>query len=142
MPEIPAILLVDDNADDVALTQRALKQSNIANRVIVAVDGVEALAYLEGSDALPQVVLLDIKMPRLNGLETLKRLRASPRTRHLPVVMLTASDEERDLLASYELGVNSYVRKPVDFTEFADAARSLGLYWLLLNRAPRPVPDP
>lgn len=139
------ILLVEDNPDDVALTMRALKSHNITNEVMVARDGVQALECLFGTDGrprpaeLPAIVLLDIKLPKINGLEVLKRIRADEQTRLLPVVILTSSDEERDVVESYSLGANSYVRKPVDFVEFTEAARQLGLYWLLLNRAP---PDP
>ena len=139
------ILLVEDNPDDVALTMRALKSHNITNDVVVAKDGVQALEYLfgtKGSPAvaeLPAVVLLDLKLPRVNGLEVLQRIRADERTRLLPVVILTSSDEERDVINGYSLGANSYVRKPVDFVEFTEAARQLGLYWLLMNRAP-PMP--
>jgi two-component system response regulator len=138
------ILLVEDNPDDVALTLRALKSHNIRNEVVVAQDGVQALDYLfgaEGSSAAeqPAVVLLDLKLPRVNGLEVLKRIRAEDRTRLLPVVILTSSDEERDLIDGYSLGANSYVRKPVDFVEFTEAVKQLGLYWLLMNQAP-PVP--
>ncbi|HKV03713.1 MAG TPA: response regulator [Candidatus Acidoferrales bacterium] len=135
------IMLVEDNRDDEELTLRALAKSGIKNRVVVARDGVEALDYLHctGSHAgrvltaLPQVVLLDLKLPRVPGLEVLRRLRADSRTKHLPVVILTSSIEERDLVEGYGLGANSYVRKPVDFVQFAEAARQLGLYWLLLN---------
>ena len=136
------ILLVEDNPDDVALTMRALKSHNITNEVVVALDGVQALDYLFGADgspgagALTAVVLLDLKLPKVNGLQVLQRIRADERTRFLPVVILTSSDEERDLIDGYSLGANSYVRKPVDFAEFTEAARQLGLYWLLLNRAP------
>lgn len=139
------ILLVEDNPDDVALTMRALKSHNITNDVVVAKDGVQALEYLfgaKGSPAvaeLPAVVLLDLKLPRVNGLEVLQRIRAEERTRLLPVVILTSSDEERDVINGYSLGANSYVRKPVDFIEFTEAAKQLGLYWLLMNRAP-PMP--
>lgn len=139
-----SILLVDDNPNDRMLTVRALKKSNIANRIDEVKDGQEALDYLfaEGNyshrDAgeLPQVVLLDLKLPKLDGLEVLERLRAHPSTKRLPVVMLTSSREQQDLIRSYDLGVNSYVRKPVDFNEFSDAARQLGIYWLLLNEVP------
>lgn len=140
------ILLVEDNPDDEALTLRALRKANVRNEVVVAHDGVEALDYLFGTGAyagrdtrtLPQVVLLDLKLPRLDGLEVLRRLRADDRTRLLPVVILTSSNEEEDRMAGYELGANSYVRKPVDFSHFAEAVRQLGLYWLLLNQpAPR-----
>jgi two-component system response regulator len=137
-----SVLLVEDNPDDVALTMRAFRKHNLDNRVHVAADGVEALDYLfgtgshagRGTAALPQVVLLDLKLPRVDGLEVLRRMRADPRTRHLPVVVLTSSLEERDMIESYDLGANSYVRKPVDFLEFVSAASQLGLYWLLLNR--------
>lgn len=139
------ILLVEDNPDDVALTLRALKSHNITNEVVVAQDGVQALDYLfgpggaaAGSD-LPAVVLLDLKLPKVNGLEVLQRIRAEERTRLLPVVILTSSDEERDVIDGYSLGANSYVRKPVDFVEFTQAAQQLGLYWLLMNR-PAPTP--
>ncbi len=139
------ILLVEDNPDDVALTLRALKSHNITNDVIVAHDGVQALDYLFGTAGspapgeLPAVVLLDLKLPKVNGMEVLQRIRADERTRLLPVVILTSSDEERDVIDGYSLGANSYVRKPVDFVEFTQAAKQLGLYWLLMNRAP-PTP--
>ena len=138
------ILLVEDNPDDVKLTARALKSQNIKNEVIVANDGVQALSALFGADGssgpkeLPAVVLLDLKLPKLNGLEVLRRIRADDRTHLLPVVILTSSDEDRDLIDGYSLGANSYVRKPVDFVEFTQAAKQLGLYWLLMNRAPPP----
>ncbi|MDR7489151.1 MAG: response regulator [Armatimonadota bacterium] len=135
------ILLVEDNPDDVALTLRALRGHHIANRVVVAEDGAEALAYLfqergSAQDALPAVVLLDLKLPKVDGLEVLRRLRADERTKWLPVVILTSSREEQDLVAGYVLGANSYVRKPVDFMQFAEAVRQLGLYWLVLNEPP------
>ena len=135
------ILLVEDNPDDAALTVRALKSHNIRNEVVVAQDGVEALDYLFGKGERPAaeppaVILLDLKLPRLNGLEVLQRIRAHADTRLLPVVILTSSDEERDVIDGYRLGANSYVRKPVDFVEFTEAAKQLGLYWLLMNRAP------
>jgi two-component system, response regulator len=138
------ILLVEDNPDDEALTLRALKKSNILNNVIVARDGVEALDYLFGTGAhegrntsvQPQVVLLDLNLPRISGLEVLRRLRADERTKLTPVVVLTSSKEEEDMLASYSLGANSYVRKPVDFGDFAKAINNLGLYWLILNEQP------
>jgi len=135
------ILLVEDNPDDVALTIRALKSHNITNDVIVAQDGVQALEYLFGPDGgpgaqeLPAVILLDLKLPKINGMQVLQRIRADERTRLLPVVILTSSDEERDVIEGYSLGANSYVRKPVDFVEFTEAAKQLGLYWLLMNRA-------
>jgi two-component system response regulator len=138
------ILLVEDNPDDEALTLRALQKNNIRNEVVVAHDGVEALDYLFGTGTragrggvlVPQLILLDLKLPRIDGLEVLRRLRADPATRLLPVVILTSSTEERDLVNSYSLGANSYVRKPVDFGEFTEAIRQLGLYWLILNEAP------
>ena len=136
------ILLVEDNPDDVALTMRALKSHNITNDVVVAQDGVQALDYLFGAKGrpatsdLPAVVLLDLKLPKVNGMEVLQRIRADERTRLLPVVILTSSDEERDIIDGYSLGANSYVRKPVDFVEFTKAAQQLGLYWLLMNRTP------
>ena len=139
------ILLVEDNPDDVALTIRALKSHNITNEVIVAHDGVRALDYLFGTEGdpapeeLPAVVLLDLKLPKVSGMEVLQRIRAEERTRLMPVVILTSSDEERDVIEGYSLGANSYVRKPVDFVEFTQAARQLGLYWLLMNQAP-PMP--
>ncbi|MGI8655128.1 MAG: response regulator [Pyrinomonadaceae bacterium] len=132
------ILLVEDNADDEMLCLRALKKNNITNEIIVARDGAEALDYLFAEDGgtteLPHLVLLDLKLPKINGLQVLARLRAHPRTELLPVVMLTTSIEEHDLVESYKLGVNSYIRKPVDFSEFTEVVRQLGLYWLLLNR--------
>ncbi|HEY1207353.1 MAG: response regulator [Bryobacteraceae bacterium] len=139
------ILLVEDNPSDVRLTRRALDQSHIPNPLVVAEDGREALDYLfalgahEGRDVtdLPRLVLLDLNLPRLNGLEVLRQLRADERTRRLPVVILTSSQEQQDIMAGYDLGANSYVRKPVDFTQFAEAVRTLGLYWLLLNEAPQ-----
>jgi len=138
------ILLVEDNADDEALTLRSLSKSNIANDVIVARDGAEALEYLLGSEEsgdgrprqLPELVLLDLKLPKVDGLEVLRKIRSEDRTKLLPVVVLTSSDEEPDLLASYRLGANSYIRKPVDFSSFADAVRQLQLYWLVLNQGP------
>lgn len=136
------ILLVEDSPDDAALTLRALKAHNITNEVVVARDGAEALDYLFGTGGRPApaeppaVVLLDLKLPKLTGLEVLQRIRADEHTRLLPVVILTSSDEERDVIDGYSLGANSYVRKPVDFVEFTEAAKQLGLYWLLMNRAP------
>jgi len=138
------ILLVEDNPDDEALTLRALRRANVGNDIVVARDGVEALDYLFGTGPhvgrdtrqLPQVMLLDLKLPRIDGLEVLRRVRADERTCILPVVILTSSNEERDRIDGYTLGANSYVRKPVDFNEFVDAVRQLGLYWLLLNQPP------
>ena len=145
-PEEKTILLVEDNPDDEALTLRALKRAKIRNEVVVARDGVEALDYLFGTGAhagrdtglMPQVVLLDLKLPKVDGLDVLRRLRADERTRFLPVVILTSSNEERDRIDGYKLGANSYVRKPLDFTRFADAVQHLGLYWLLLNEPAPP----
>jgi two-component system, response regulator len=138
------ILLVEDNPDDEALTLRALKKNNIKNEVVVARDGAEALEFLFGTgkyagrntDVMPQVVLLDLKLPKVEGLEVLRQVRADKRTKLLPVVILTSSNEEQDRIQGYDLGANSYVRKPVDFSQFLDAARQLGLYWLVLNEAP------
>ena len=138
------ILLVDDNKNDVFLTLRALKKNKIANDVVVASDGVEALDYLLGRgkysgrdlSQLPVVTFLDLKMPRMDGLETLRLIRANELTRFLPVVVLTASKEEADIIESYKLGCNAYVRKPVDFEQFAEAAKQLGLFWLVLNEPP------
>ena len=138
------ILLVEDNEDDVFLTLRALKKNNIINEVVVCRDGVEALEYLfgvgkyEGRDVcdMPQVVLLDLKLPKLDGLEVLKRIREDERTRLQPVVILTSSTEQRDLLEGYSQGCNSYIRKPVDFQQFSEAVRQLGLYWIVLNQLP------
>lgn len=140
------ILLVEDNPDDRELTLRAIKAENIRNEVVVVEDGVEALEYLfaEGQyaerdpDVMPQVVLLDLNLPRIDGLEVLRRIRSDERTRLLPVVILTSSKEQRDLVNGYSLGANSYVRKPVRFAEFREAVRKLGLYWLLLNEPPPP----
>ena len=137
------ILIVEDNRDDEALTLRALKKNNITNEVIVAHDGVEALDFLFGTgayagrdlDVMPEVILLDLKLPKVDGLEVLRQLRANERTRLLPVVILTSSGEERDRINGYGLGANSYVRKPVDFAQFTDAVRQLGLYWLLVNQS-------
>jgi two-component system response regulator len=131
------IALVEDNPDDEALTIRALKKHGISNKIAILRDGVEALAFLlDTNQPLPQLVLLDLNLPRLNGLELLQRLRAEPRTRLLPIVILTSSNEERDLVEGYRLGANSYVRKPVDFVQFSDAVNQLGLYWLVLNQVP------
>ena len=139
-----SILLVEDNADDEALTLRALKRNNIQNEVVVARDGVEALDYLFATGAysgrdlknMPTITLLDLKLPKIDGLEVLRRLRADKRTHLLPVVILTSSKEEQDIITGYSLGANSYIRKPVDFSQFTEAVRELGLYWLVLNEAP------
>ena len=131
------ILLVEDDPDHELLTIRALKKSSIANDVRVARDGEEAINMLFGPNAIqPQVILLDLKLPKVDGLEVLRRIRQDDSTRMLPVVILTSSDEERDVVSSYKLGVNSYIRKPVNFNEFAEATRQLGMYWLLLNECP------
>jgi CheY-like chemotaxis protein len=138
------ILLVEDNPDDEALTMRALKKNNILNEVVVAHDGVLALDYLHGTGAhvgrdlreQPQLVLLDLKLPRVDGLEVLRRMRAHEATRLSPVVVLTSSKQDEDLVKSYAFGANSYVRKPVDFAEFAEAVKILGVYWLILNQVP------
>ncbi len=131
------ILLVEDDPDHELLTIRALKKSNIANDIRVARDGEEAIAMLFGEPAIkPQVILLDLKLPKVDGLEVLRRIRTSEMTKMLPVVVLTSSDEERDVVRSYQLGVNSYIRKPVNFNEFAEATRQLGMYWLVLNECP------
>ena len=142
--EEKVILLVEDNRDDEALTKRALRKTNIANRIVVARDGVEAWEYLTNTGVFSdrkesptaQLVLLDLKLPKLDGLGLLKRIRGDERTRLLPVVILTSSTEEKDRISSYGLGANSYVRKPVDFKQFLDAAVQLGLYWLVLNESP------
>ena len=138
------ILLVEDNPDDEALTLRALKKNDIQNKVVVARDGAQALEYLFGTgerkegdpEVLPELVLLDLKLPRVDGLEVLRRIRADERTRLLPVVILTSSKEQRDLVEGYGYGANSYIRKPVDFGQFVEAVRQLGLYWLVLNETP------
>jgi two-component system, response regulator len=140
------ILLVEDNPDDEQLTLRALQKNGIANTMVVARDGVQALDYLFGQGAyagrdvltLPAVVLLDLKLPKIEGLEVLRRIRADERTRLTPVVILTSSSEEKDIIAGYHLGANSYVRKPVDFDQFAEAIKQLGLYWLVINELPPP----
>ena len=138
------ILLVEDNSDDEDLTIRALRKNNIANEIVVAHDGVEALDFLFGrgkyagrnTQELPEVVLLDLKLPKVDGLEVLRQLRQEETTKRLPVVILTSSEEEQDRLRGYNLGANSYVRKPVDFVEFTEGVRQLGLYWLVLNVPP------
>lgn len=139
------ILLVEDNADDEALTIRALEKNSVRNRVVVARDGVEALDYLfakgsyEGKKEheLPTVVLLDLKLPRVDGFDVLKHMRENPNTRRIPVVVLTTSSEDNDIEKSYDLGANSYIRKPVDFSKFLETVKNLGLYWLLLNESPK-----
>lgn len=138
------ILLIEDNPDDVELTRRALSRSNVANELVVVTDGAEALDYLfaRGEYATrdmrvtPEVVLLDLKLPKVDGLEVLRRIRSDERTRLLPVVILTSSNQENDIKDSYELGANSYVRKPVDFEQFVEATTTLGLYWLVVNQPP------
>jgi len=138
------ILLVEDNPDDELLTLRALKQNNILNEVVVAHDGAEALDYLFGTgkyagrdlNRMPEVILLDLKLPKVDGLEVLRRTRENEKTKLLPVVILTSSKEESDLINGYKLGANSYIRKPVNFSQFAEAVRQLKLYWLVLNEAP------
>lgn len=136
------ILLVEDDPDHEALAIRALRKANVANEIQVARDGAEALEYMKsvlaGEKRMPQLVLLDLKLPKVEGLEVLRIIRASEKTSLLPVVVLTSSDEERDIVSSYRLGVNSYIRKPVNFTDFAEATRQLGMYWLLLNQCPPP----
>ena len=148
---VKIILLVEDNPDDVKLTLRAFRHHNIGNEIVVAADGADALDYMFGTGryagrdvgTLPAVVFLDLKLPKIDGLEVLRRIRADKRTAMQPVVILTSSKEEQDIVAGYQLGANSYVRKPVDFDQFIDAARQLGLFWLLLNEAPpKPRPAP
>ena len=142
--EEKVILLVEDNADDEKLTLRALKKNNISNDVVVARNGAEALDYLFGTGThsgrdtslMPQVVLLDLKLPKIDGLEVLRKMRGNERTKLLPVVILTSSNEEQDRINGYGFGANSYVRKPVDFNQFMEAVRQLGLYWLVLNEQP------
>jgi two-component system, response regulator len=138
------IMLVEDNPDDVELTLRAFRKNNIANNTVVVRDGVEALDYLFCRGAysernvkeVPRLILLDLKLPKMNGLQVLEQIRSSEKTRLLPVVILTSSKEDADLMASYSNGANSYVRKPVDFNQFVEAVRGIGLYWLLINEAP------
>lgn len=144
MREEPIILLVEDNPDDIELTRLAFEEGGICNEVVVTRDGVEALDYLFGTGEyagrdvtdLPTVVLLDLKLPRVDGLEVLRRIRENPTTHCLPVVILTSSREQEDIVKSYNLGANAYVRKPVDYSEFVRAARTLGLFWLVLNQPP------
>lgn len=143
------ILLVEDNPDDIELTLRALKKNNILNEVVIARGGEEALTLLLGTEPggnphlpkLPAVMLLDLKLPKVSGLDVLRQVRGHPRTKFLPVVVLTSSKEDQDLVQSYHLGANSYVRKPVDFHQFVNAVQQLGLYWLLLNEAPPDVKE-
>lgn len=138
------ILLVEDNPDDEILTLRAMKKNNVINKVIIAHDGVEALDYLykrkdyadRDDNDIPQLILMDVNMPRMNGLEALKEIRSNPKTKLLPVVMLTSSREEQDMIESYELGANSYIKKPVDFDQFVEAVKQLGVYWMVLNELP------
>jgi CheY-like chemotaxis protein len=139
------ILLVEDNPNDVELTMHALKKHNLANRIQVVRDGAEALDYLfargeyshRDANQIPRVVLLDLKLPKVDGLEVLRQVKADARTRKIPMVVLTSSREERDVVSSYDLGVNSYILKPVDFQQFSEAVRTIGLYWLLLNEPPK-----
>jgi two-component system response regulator len=143
--DIVEILLVEDNPNDVELALHALKKNNLANHIEVVRDGAEALEFLFATggyagrnvDNGPRVVLLDLKLPKVDGLEVLRRVKADPRTRSIPIVVLTSSREERDIVESYELGVNSYIAKPVDFDQFTEAVRQLGYYWLLLNQPPK-----
>lgn len=134
------ILLVEDDPDHEALAIRALRKAKVANQILVARDGAEAVEYMkgieDGSRQAPQLILLDLKLPKVEGLEVLKVIRNSDKTALLPVVVLTSSDEERDIVASYRLGVNSYIRKPVNFNDFAESTKQLGMYWLLLNQCP------
>jgi two-component system response regulator len=148
-PDVRIILLVEDNPSDIGLTLRALERSRITNALIIAEDGQEALDYLWGAGShagrdvsdLPALVLLDLNLPKVTGLEVLRRIRGDARTRRLPVVILTSSKEELDMAAGYDLGVNSYIRKPVDFNQFAAALEQLGLYWLVINEPPPKVKD-
>ena len=130
----PILLLVEDNPDDERLAVRALRRGNIANEIMIARNGEEALTMVFNLDPLPSVVLLDLKLPKVDGLEVLRQIRANERTRLLPVVILTSSSEDRDIVESYSLGANSYVRKPVEFDQFTEAVRQLGLYWVLINQ--------
>jgi two-component system response regulator len=131
-----AILLVEDTEDDIELTKRALKKNRLTNPLVVARDGQEALDYLFGDEELPAIILLDLQLPKVGGLEVLRRLKADPRTRLIPIIILTSSREERDVVDGYTNGANSYIRKPVDFDQFTEAVRQLGLYWLILNEPP------
>ena len=139
------IMVVEDNEDDLELTLRAFEKNNILNEIVIARDGVEALDYLFGTGAhegrdlhiMPEVILLDLNMPRMGGIEALRHIRSNALTKLLPVVVLSSSDEEKDMIESYECGVNSYIRKPVDFNQFVDAVRHLSLYWMVLNQCPR-----
>ena len=141
------ILLVEDNPNDIELTLRAFEKCNVASEIVVARDGEEAIQYLfttgphveRDPNAMPEVVLLDMKLPKIDGLRVLRKMRADKRTRRLPVVVLTSSKEEKDIISSYDLGANSFVRKPVDFVQFIDAARQLGLYWLFMNEPAPPL---
>lgn len=134
MPNPVEILLVEDNPADVELTLHVLKKNNLANSIKVARDGAEALEFIFGADNPPRVILLDLKLPKVDGLEVLAKIKADPRAKRIPVVVLTSSREDRDLFLSYELGVNSYIVKPVDFTQFTESVRQLGLYWLMMNQ--------
>ena len=137
------IILVEDNPDDERLTLRALRKANVANEILVARNGEEALAMVFNADPLPSVILLDLKLPKISGLEVLRQIRANDRTRFLPVVVLTSSSEDRDIIESYNLGANSYVCKPVEFDRFTEAVSQLGLYWALINQAlPKGVNNP
>jgi two-component system response regulator len=146
IPETVEILLVEDNPNDVELTLHALRRNKLTNHIHVVRDGSEALEYIFGTGAYggrnlkgrPKVILLDLKLPKVDGMEVLRRIKTDDRTRMIPVVILTSSREERDMVTSYDLGVNSYITKPVDFDKFTEAVRQLGLYWLLLNEAPNP----
>jgi two-component system response regulator len=131
-----AILLVEDTEDDIELTRRALKKNRLTNPLVVARDGQEALDYLFGDEELPAIILLDLQLPKIGGLEVLRRLKSDPRTRLIPIIILTSSREERDVVDGYTHGANSYIRKPVDFDQFTEAVRQLGLYWLILNEPP------
>jgi len=144
--EAVEILLVEDNPNDLELALHALRKNNLANHIEIVRDGAEALEYIFATgayaqrniDDVPQVILLDLKLPKVDGLEVLRRIKADDRTKAIPVVILTSSQEERDIVESYQLGVNSYITKPVDFEQFTEVVRQLGLYWLLLNQRPRP----